>query len=144
MKENFDYTQVPYNYVHCLHAQCGRAAGCLRFLVTQQAGSEVRHFSVFNPAHVIGKEEECPHFQEDRMACFALGITHLFDNVPYTKALKIKKMLYFRLKRNTYYRIQRKERQLTPEELSMIREVFRNEGIQEEPAFDELIYKYDW
>lgn len=144
MKQDFDYKEVPHDYTHCLHAQCPRSANCLRFLVTQHAGPEVIRIQVINPAHVIGKEEKCSDFQPDVLACFAFGITHLFDKLPYSTAVKVRRLLFLNLKRNTFYRIQRKERLINPEEISLIREAFRMEGIKEEPVFDELIYKYDW
>ena len=144
MKEDFDYKQVPHNYVHCLHAQCQSSAECLHFLVTQYATPEIKFFPALNPTHIISKGGVCPYFHQDQMECFALGITHLFDNLPYKKALKVRRMLYLHLKRNTFYRIQRKERLINPAELSLIREVFQKEGIQEEPLFDEFIYKYNW
>lgn len=144
MKEDFDYNQVPNEYTHCLHAQCQRSAKCIRFLVTRHTGPEIRRIPVVNPAYILNNKDTCSYFHEDRMSCFALGITHIFDNLPYTQALKLKKILFNTLKRNTYYRIKRKERLITPAEVSLIREIFKNEGIHEEPSFDELIYKYDW
>lgn len=144
MKEDFNYKEVPYNYIHCLHAQCRHSDKCLRYLITRYADPKIEHITIVNPSYALANEDNCSFFHEDRMSCFACGITHIFDNLPYKQALKVKKLVYNKLRRNTYYRIKRKERLINPEEISLIREIFRNEGIKDEPAFDELIYKYDW
>ncbi len=144
MKETFDYTQVPYGYYHCLHTQCPRAQECLRLYVALHASTEVVIFKVINPAFVCGKEDACRFFQSNRLSRFAMGITHLYDELPHNKAVEIKRILFAEFQRNTYYRIQHKQRYIRPAEQEFIREVFRREGIQQEPVFDEYIDKYDW
>lgn len=144
MKEDFDYTEIPKDYTHCLHAGCPRSAVCLRFLVTRHAGAEVKRIPVVNPAYVVGNEDSCSYFQEDRLACFALGITHIFDDLHYNDALKVRRLLLYTLKRNTFYRILNKERLIKPAEMAIIREIFHSLGIEKEPVFDEYFYKYDW
>lgn len=144
MKENFNYTQVPYDYLHCLQAQCSRSTDCLRYQVTRHAGPKVISFSVVNPVYIAGQEEQCPYFREDHQVRFALGITHLYDNLTYAKAVKIRRILRDHLHRTTYYRIFRKERYITPGEQSFIHDVFRKEGIIEDPVYDECEYGYDW
>ncbi|MDH6306496.1 hypothetical protein M2459_003248 [Parabacteroides sp. PF5-5] len=144
MEKDSNYQQAPYSYLRCLQAQCPRAAECLRFQAASHASVKTTSFFVVNPIYIAGKEKECPHFQEDRLECFALGITQLYDAIPYVKVLKIRRMLQFYLHRSTYYRIKTKKRYIHPEEQSLIRDIFRKEGIKEEPVFDELVYKYDW
>ncbi len=144
MKEDFDYNQVPKNYLHCLYTQCSRSKECLRFRVASRVPPDVEVISVVNRTYVAGKEEKCPYFRHTRLVCFALGITRIFDNLPHTQALKINRILYNYFQRNMYYRIRNKQRLISPEEQSFIREVFRKEGISEEPVFDEYKYEYDW
>lgn len=144
MKEDFDYSQVPYGFLHCLRAECPRSADCLRFKAARHASPHIATFSVINPLYIAGKDEKCPHFKEDRVVCFALGITHLFDHLPYAKVNKIKQSIRTQLHRTTYYRILRKERYIKPEEQSIMREVFHREGIKEDLMFDKCVYTYDW
>lgn len=144
MKGDFDYKEVPKNYLHCVHSSCKRSGECLRFLVTRHADPKIHRIYIVNPTSLTGNNDGCAHFQPDELTCFGWGITHLFDNIPYKKALKIKRILCNGLERNTFYRIQRKERQINPNEIVFIRELFKKEGIEEEPTFDELIYKYNW
>ncbi|MDL2208630.1 DUF6078 family protein [Parabacteroides sp. OttesenSCG-928-O15] len=144
MKEDFDYNQVPQDYLHCLQATCPRSTDCLRFQAARHADNQTTAIKVINPAHIASKEDDCPYFRKCRLVCFAIGITALFDNLPYAKAIKVRNLLRYHLHRTTYYRILRKERYITPEEQSLICEVFRRVGIEEEPLFDECIYRHDW
>ena len=144
MKEDFNYNEVPGNYLHCLHAQCPRSADCLRFQVTHHVYPTIASISVINPNHVVGKEEACPNYQPDKLSRFALGITRLYDNIPYAKAVKIKQMLLSHFQRNMYSRIRKKERYISPEDQQTIRNILQKEEIKEEPVFDEYIYKYAW
>lgn len=144
MEEDFDYTQIPQNYIYCLHAGCPRSADCLRFQAGKHAASGTAIISVINPSVIAGKENNCRHFQPNEKACFAFGITHLFDHIPHKKAVTIKRILFDHFNRSKYYRIRNKTRMIKPQEQEFIRKVFQNEGVLEEPIFDEFIYKYDW
>lgn len=143
MDSNFDYKEVPKNYTHCLNEQCVRSADCLRFKVAHYADKDIGSFLTVNPIYAANGEE-CRYFQPDLMTRFASGIKHLLDNLPHTKAVKIKDILYKHFGLNTFYRIQNKKRLIKPEEQDYIREVFLKEGIEEEPVFDEYVDKYDW
>ena len=143
MKENFDYTEVPKNYLHCQNAQCPRTADCLHFLVACHINNETPYFSVVNPAYVV-EQRECPFFRPDHLVRFALGITYLFDNLSHAKAVKIKQLLYNHFPQSTFYRIRNKQRLIKPEEQDFIRQVFIKESIEEEPVFDKYVDRYDW
>jgi hypothetical protein len=143
MKENFNYKDVPANYMHCLNSQCPRSADCLRFQVALRVDRDTTSFAVVNPAYVASRQE-CPFFQLDRLTRFASGMKHLFDNVPYAKAIEVRDTLCSHFERNTYYRIRNKSRLITPEEQAIIRQIFRDAGIQEEPVFDEYLEQYNW
>lgn len=144
MKDDFDYTSVPHGYLHCLKAECSCSMDCLRYQIARHAGAQMVAITIVNPAYLAGREEPCPYFKENHQVRFALGITHLYDNLPYAKAVKIRRQLKDHLHRTTYYRIYRRERYITPKEQSLIQDVFRKEGIPEEPAYDECVYGYDW
>ncbi|NDW11861.1 hypothetical protein D0T50_03030 [Bacteroides sp. 214] len=144
MKDNFDYKQVPKAFLHCLHTPCPHSTECLRYIAALKADNDREYFSVVNPHYVSAKEKECPYFMPDSLTRFALGITHIYDNLPHAKAVKIKEILYNHFRRNTYYRIRNKERLIKPSEQEYIRKVFRREGVLEEPAFDQYVDQYDW
>lgn len=142
--ENFDYSLVPYSFMHCIHASCVHANDCLRYRVMQHATSDRESLSIVNPARIPGNGNKCRHFLADKKVQFALGITHLLNNVPYNKALEIKRELKSYLERSTYYRIRNKERLIKPEEQNYIRQLFLRKGINEEPVFDAYIEQYEW
>ena len=143
MTDNFNYKEVPGNYAHCLNEQCPRASECLRFQAAQYANAKTSSFLVINPKY-IASQKECSLFHPDQLVRHAVGITRLFDNLPYSKARQIKRQLQGYFERNLYYRIYRKERYISPEGQDFIRELFRKEGILEEPVFDEYIDTYAW
>ena len=143
MKTNFDYKEVPKGYLHCQNAQCPRAEECLRFLVTRYIDSKTEYFLIINPAY-IAEQKECPFFKPDSLTRFALGMTHLFDNLPHAKATKIRGTIRGYFGRTCFYRVGRKERLIKPEEQDFIRQTFINEGITEPPEFDKYIEQYAW
>ena len=143
MEENFNYQDVPKNYVYCLNNECTHSSDCLRFKVTLHVDKNISSFRTVNPVYVA-QQKECFYFQSDRLTRFALGITHLFDELPHEKAVKIRNILYKYFKLNMFYRIQNKQRLIKPEEQDYIRQVFANEGILEEPVFDEYVDRYNW
>lgn len=144
MEKDFNYTSAPKVYLFCLNAQCPQAAQCLRYQASQHINPERVIISVINPAHLTGITKECSYFQPNRLARYALGITHLLDKLPHTDALRLKKEIYNHFQRNMYYRIYNKERLIHPREQEFIRKLFLQIGIEEEPLFDEYIDKYDW
>ena len=140
---NFNYKEVPHNYIHCLNAQCPCAGNCLRFIAAQHADAKIATFRVVNPVYIASRKE-CPLFHPNQVIRYAVGITHLYENLPYIKMRPIKRQIQAYFGRSKYYRIYRKERNISPEEQSFIRELFRKMGIQEEPAFDEYVDMYKW
>lgn len=143
MEESFDYRDIPKGYAHCLHSSCRQSSDCLRFRVALSAGAGIRTFLTVNPAYA-DSQEGCPYFDPDRMTHFALGMQHLFDNVPHKKAVRIRDILYNRFGKTQFYRMVNKERPIDPEKQAIIREVFIKEGIDEEPVFDTYIDQYNW
>lgn len=144
MKNDFDYSIVPYTFLHCIKAECSLANDCLRHKVMKHVTIEQTGISIVNPIRIPENAENCNYFYPDRMSRFALGITHLLDNIPHTLAIEIKRELSVYFKKNTYYRIRNKERLIKPSEQELIRWIFIQKGITEEPVFDKYIEQYDW
>ena len=143
MNKNFNYKEVPKNYMHCLNAQCLQSAHCLRFKAARHAGQATASFLVVNPAHVANADE-CQFFQSAHFVQFARGITHLLNNLPHAQHIKIKRSLYNHFNKNVFYRILNKQRLIKPEEQEFIRQLFIQEEIAEEPVFDEYVELYNW
>ena len=143
MEKHFNYKDVPTNYLHCLNASCTRSVDCLRYQVALRVDADTSSYHLINPKYITARKD-CQYFRSDCMIRFALGMKHLFDNLPHAKAIRIRSILLSHFERNMYYRFLNKKRLIRQEDQAFIRDVFRSEGIEEEPVFDEYIEQYDW
>ena len=85
--ENFNYQSVPFHYLHCLNPSCARSASCLRHLAAQHVPAEVTHIMAVNPANYPAEADRCAYFRSTEKQRYAWGISSLFDNIPYKKAV---------------------------------------------------------
>ncbi len=144
MEQPFDYDIIPPLFVHCVNSQCLRAGECLRRKAILNARPGKYTLKIVNPADIREDGEDCRFFFADKKTTFALGITHLLDDLPYNKALAVKTNLLEHFSKGTYYRILNKERVIKPHEERYIRNLFIKLGIKEEPRFDRYVEKYNW
>lgn len=103
--ENFNYQSVPFHYLHCLNPSCARSASCLRHLAAQHVPAEVTHIMAVNPANYPAEADRCAYFRSTEKQRYAWGISSLFDNIPYKKAVYLKRKMHDLYPRTTYYRI---------------------------------------
>jgi hypothetical protein len=143
MKKSFNYKEVPSGFLHCFNSECEQSNECLRYQVGLHTTKEVNSFSVVNPKYVAVRKE-CPYFFADQLTRYALGISHLFDNIPYSKAVVIKKNLIKHFGERNFYRFRSKEWIIDPKAQEYIRKTFMDEGIEEELMFDEYVEHYEW
>ena len=143
MSPDFDYSQFPYSFAHCLNAECLRGNTCLRRQVALRMPKERSVVPIVNPAHIVPSGEDCLLFVLDQPEQYARGISHLLDRVPYDDALEIKQRMIGNFGQTTYYRLKRKERLIKPAEQAYIQKLFRNRGITDDPVFDEYVEYYD-
>ena len=144
MKPDFNYTSVPHNYIHCFNNNCTHATECLRHQVALHVPDTVGIIHTVSPVYKIPDTTECRYFKKDELKLFASGMDHLFDKIPYNDAVIIQKQIQGCFEKSTYYRCKRKERLITPKEQELIRQVFLDHGIKEEPQYDEYIKQYEW
>ena len=144
MKPDFDYSTVPYNFVHCLRTECPHAAECLRYQVALRVPGKCETINVVSPSYTPPKGKECAYFLKDCMQRFAMGIKHMLDKLPHTDAMIIKKQMINYFSRTVYYRHWRNERAFSPKEQAYIRKLFLRRGITEEPIYEEYIEQYLW
>ena len=104
----------------------------------------VPHYEAININHVAGNEKECSYFSAYTLTTFALGISHILDDVPHKKAMAIQNSLKSLMGKSMYYRIRNKQRRLHPLEQKQIADVFLEHGIKTKINFDEYIEDYDW
>lgn len=144
MEPESKYESVPQGFAYCLNEQCKHSTKCLRYLVSKQLTPKQQIFSIVNPACTTPQADSCPFFKADQMDRYALGITYLLDNLPHNKAIDIKRAMKANFSKGTLYRIQKKERLITPEEQNIIRMIFIRHGIHTDPLFDQYVEQYDW
>ena len=75
---------------------------------------------------------------------YGLGISRMFDDLNYRKAIAVRRQVYYYFGRSMFYRILHKERHVTPSEQEHIRQIFVNNGIDTEPVYDEYQEEYSW
>lgn len=144
MEETFDYQSVPYMFAHCFQTACPKAGHCLHYLAGEHCTAEPYSISVINPRRLPGNLETCPYFSSTEKIQVAWGVKNLLANVPLQKAQRIKKRMLNHFGRNTYYRFYRKEMPVSPRDQNLIRQLFRQEGIPDEPEYDSYTLVYNW
>ena len=143
MKNEFDYQEVPYDFAHCLNDQCTQVNHCLRHLAAANSTSIRKFFPIVNPAHYPKERDKCPFFKSQIKKRIALGITNLLDNVPHKTALLLRRQMVEHFGKTLYYRFLRKENELLPEHQIFIKQLFEQNGINEEPVFDSYRESFD-
>ena len=87
MKPEFNYESVPFDFSHCFCGQCKVADKCLRYQVALRIPESRYSVPVINPNNVSPDGENCRYFKADRMAVYGLGISRMFDDLNYRKAI---------------------------------------------------------
>lgn len=144
MTNDFDYSSVPFNYIHCLHPDCLQSERCLRHLTAQHVPQELTSIMAIPPSNYPQQTQHCPYYMSIEKKRYAWGISVLFDNVPYKKAVLLKRMIHDIYPKTTYYRILHEERPLSPAEQDRIANLFTRHGITEAPVFDRYTDEYEW
>lgn len=144
MTNDFDYSSVPFNYIHCFNQDCPLGNTCLRRLVALHAPKETPYVMTVNPAAYPKNASQCTHFRSIRKMRFAWGMSTTFDNIPYKKALLLKRRIHELYPKTTYYRILHNERSLSPAEQATIAHIFNQIGITAPPVYDSYTEEYDW
>ncbi|MDR0891781.1 MAG: DUF6078 family protein [Mediterranea sp.] len=143
MRPNIDYNTLPIPFAHCANAQCSRADHCLRRLATDLMPKERLFYTAINPAQFAPDGADCTCFIDDKPLLFARGMTHLLDKVPHIHAKSIRNKLIGLWGKSSYYRRQKKEQLISPQEQAYIQRLFLRYGITETPQFDEYVEAYD-
>ena len=95
MNKPLTYDDIPKMYLFCNHTKCPRRNKCLRFQAAMIVPQSVPHYEAININHVAGNEKECSYFSAYTLTTFALGISHILDDVPHKKAMAIQNSLKY-------------------------------------------------
>lgn len=131
----FNFDEVPRSWCFCFCEGCRKHDDCLRY----QTGLLVPDSmtwgeAVFPTAH---KKSDCPHFKPIRIIHAAYGFAPLFSNVKQKDYTPLREKLKAYLGgHGTYYRYNRGERLLTPEQQQSILNLFASYGYTEGLSFE--------
>ena len=135
MPKKNNYSDVPSGFMHCLNASCQLADSCLRYQSITSIPAGCKSVVIVNPSHVP-PGNKCSEYLSIEKQQNAYGIDHLYDELPYAVAVKVKNHLISHFGKNIYYRFKRKEKCFTPQLQQFVQTVFHNFGVEEKPRFD--------
>lgn len=144
MKEEPDSLPVPYNFARCFNDQCSQASKCLRHIAAQYNGADYLYITSVNPARYPANGNQCECFKTAAKVHVTWGLKRLLDRIPYEDAVSIRSQLVGHYGKTGYYRLYRGERGLMPKDQAYIKQLFRNKGIKEEPAYQRYTEEYIW
>lgn len=144
MEDKFDYQSVPVGYAHCFNGQCSRGEQCMRHLVAKNCTTQHATIPIINPLCIPAETSMCAYFKPIEKIRVAWGVAKLFDELPSKVAKGMKSEILAHFGRNTYYRLYRQERGLTPEDQEYIRQVFRRNKIENKLTFERYSDRYNF
>ena len=74
MKEEIDFTKVPYQYAMCLNRKCSKANTCLRQLTEQSVPEKIEYWDILSPKHLAALQGDCPYYRSNTKVRYAKGL----------------------------------------------------------------------
>lgn len=135
MKPDFRPDLMTKGIVYCLLEQCPQAPSCLRYLAYQHSSAFSTH-SFVDPRRAIN--EVCPHYLSNRVQRQARGFKRAIGFLPYHSVASFRGRVAYELNcgRSHYYRYSSGEYPLTEVQRTIVRDVFREFGVEQEDLFD--------
>lgn len=136
---------VGRNWYYCFNAECPRTAECIRFIATKFKPKDVTSGCAIYPDAIL--DGPCKHFCRVCIVKTAWGLSQFYDEVKHKDTALIKSAVMNAMSsRTSYYRVNRGEKHLSPEEQEAVKQVFAAYGYGE-PRYDhygeEIGFKYD-
>ncbi|MDR0370277.1 MAG: DUF6078 family protein [Prevotellaceae bacterium] len=144
MKETIDYSQIPNNYLICLHRECPKADNCLRHLAAEVIPSEVKQLNIINPKYLASFESDCTCYKAAEKMRYAKGFVKMLENMPYKQMQHVSRSLIAHFGRMMYFRMRKGDRLLSPAEQQSLLVIVGHCGISQPQDFDEYIENYEW
>lgn len=139
------FQQKAESYLCCYNSHCPRCGQCLRYEVGQYADPKQRIVTAVNPRYEHGADGTCHLFRDNQPLLMPVGMTqHFYYDMPGRIERAIKRRLIAANCRTTYYKYHRGDRPITPDVLSLITRVCREEGWQGPLQFDGEVEDYLW
>ena len=131
----FNFDEVPNGWQLCFCDGCPRHADCLRYVAGQQVPDSLTWGNAVYPSAY--RNGNCRHFKQIRVIHAAYGFAPLFREVKQKNYTPLReKMKTYLGGHGTYYRYNRGERLLTPEQQQWILDLFARYGYKDGLAFE--------
>ena len=135
MEQDFNFRQVPENWAICYVAECPRKDECMRYQVYLHAPQGRVYHKCILPT--VLTQSECPQFHPIQKVRVAVGFRNIFNNVLARDIAAMRSELANYLgSQSTFFRYQRGERQLLPQQQQWIQKLFRRYGYTDEVRFN--------
>jgi len=132
---SIEFSEVPSRWQLCFCDGCPRHSECLRYAVGQIVPSDLTWGPAIYPTAY--QNGSCKHFKEVRIVRDACGFKHLFSEVKQKDDTPLREQLKKYLGgHGTYYRYDRGERLLTPEQQQWIIRLFESYGYKDNLTFE--------
>lgn len=142
-KEESLRAQAAHN-IPCFIHECPLHETCLHWLTGQYYGGETHIVTCVNPYYPTVNSLQCSMYQKDDIVKYAVGMMHIFDDVPFPIARTTKKRLINLFSRKRFYEYRNGVRPIPPYEQQKIARVFQEEGWQGEIRYDGWKEDYLW
>lgn len=144
MEIDFEFKDVPAGYQVCFSVQCPMREKCLRWKAAQKVPSDKKWGPAIYPT-ALETDGSCPFYHLAEPIRMAYGFSKLFYNVlgRQLQGLRSELISYLGGKTN-YYRCNRGERYLSPEQQTWILDCFRRAGYSQNLEFDGYVTLYDF
>ncbi len=146
MKEEIDFTKVPYQYAMCLNRKCSKANTCLRQLTEQSVPEKIEYWDILSPKHLAALQGDCPYYRSNTKVRYAKRIHQNIRSpaIQTNASCHITSNEFFLAGEPTTGSA-KGERLLTPSEQQRILTILKNCGVTHpQDDFDVYVEDYDW
>jgi len=134
---------IPKYFMFCTSDTCPLAQTCLRRQMLKQLPADNARLEILNPNYANTIDDDtCRHFKKYETQRVAYGFIHMLDKLPYAVARSIRAELDRKLTHAGFYRCKNGTLPTTPDKQALIKRVFRNHGIAEDPIYDKMVDEY--
>ena len=142
----FDYSEVPFQYLHCSNSLCPRAQECLRHRAYQQAPDDITSLFMVNPRYAEAHPDDCRHYRPIRTKTLARGFEKILGPMTHDQFRAFRAEAHTHFGHAAYYRYLNGVSPLSPDKQDYIRQLVHQLGIQADPTtlFDHYEERIDW
>ena len=144
MERDFEFKDVPTGYQLCFNHQCPMHESCLRWKAAQKVPVSLKWGPAVYPTS-LEADGSCTFFHKAEPIRMAYGFSKLFYNVLERQVYGLRLGLREYLGGKTpYYRYNRGEKLLTPEQQAWILNHFQKAGYTKGLEFDGYVTTFDF